>query len=95
MRKVYSWNGYGYLLNEVKIDDEIIQEALECDDMETVIKYMIDTKQCYYINLNDMSLDYINELENDDRYVYIDNTDSDVNDGLFYVLIENMRVVEG
>ena len=95
MRKVYSWKGLGYLLNEVKIDDEIIQDALECDDMETVIKYMIDTDQCYCVNLNDMSLDYINDLENDDRYVYIDNTDSDVHDGLFYVLIENMRVIEG
>ena len=95
MRKVYSWNGYGYLLNEVKIDDEIIQEALECDDMETVIKYMIDTNQCYYIDIKDISKEYMDDLENDDRYVYIDNTDSDINDSLFYVLIENMRVVEG
>ena len=95
MKKVYSWKGLGYFLNEVKIDDENIQEALECDDMETVIKYMIDTEQCYYIGIKDMSKDCIKELENDDRYVYIDNTDSDINDGLFYVLIENMRVIEG
>lgn len=95
MRKVYSWKGLGYFLNEVKIDDEIIQEALECDDMESVIKYMIDTDQCYYIDIKDISKEYMDDLENDDRYVYIDNTDSDVNDSLFYVLIENMRVVEG
>lgn len=95
MKKVYSWNGYSYLLNEVKIDDESTQDALECDDMETVIKYMIDTNQCYYIDIKDISKDYMEDLENDDRYVYIDNTDSNVNDSLFYVLIENMRVVEG
>ena len=95
MKKVYSWKGLSYFLNEVKIDDESIQDALECDDMETVIKYMIDTEQCYYIDIKDISQDYIEELENDDRYVYIDNTDSNVNDGLFYVLIENMKVVEG
>ena len=53
MKKVYSWKGLGYFLNEVKIDDENIQDALECDDMETVIKYMIDTEQCYYIDLKD------------------------------------------
>lgn len=95
MRKVYSWNGYGYLLNEIKIDDESIQDALECDDMETVIKYMIDTEQCYYIDIKDISKEYMEDLENDDRYVYIDNTDSSVHDSLFYVLIENMRVIEG
>ena len=95
MRKVYSWYGCGYWLHDVKIDDENIQDALECDDMETVIKYMIDTEQCYYIDLKDISQDDITELENSDRYVYIDNTDSNVNDGLFYVLIENMRVIEG
>ena len=96
MRKIYVWMGSGYSLEECKILDSDIQEALERDNLEEVIRYLIDTEQVATIKVEDVNEEDLTEYGELEGYTYIDNTSSLIygKDNCYYVLIENMKVME-
>lgn len=81
--KVTLWCGKGYYLNEpVVVDAE--------DDEEALVKASIADRKCYKV-CTDGLLDFMNEeLENDERYIYLDRSCYDAYN--CYLLIENARI---
>lgn len=90
MKKIYTYFGF-YELNECQIADQDVQEALENDDLETVLGYLATTDQIQTIMLAEVTDD--EELKNSGTWTYIDSTMSDYS-FIGYVCIENLMVTE-
>ena len=79
------WSGAGYLLdNEVIVENDI--NNLE----EILIKASILDDNCLYKEVNKLSKDEYNELENSDCWVYLDRTCE--GHSCIFLCIENLFV---
>lgn len=74
---------------------EEAQEALEKDNMEAVLCFLIDTEQCFYRSAEEFD-EYIADadLKDSGMWVYVDNTSSTIPEkaNCYYVYILGMKV---
>ena len=80
--KVYLWCGCGYYLDTCEVMATNEEEALK----------MAAKNIGWKLNVEGLSEDEFDDYLNDDRYVYLDDTEND--NGCYFLLIENARIEE-